>query len=114
MNIKELYESYPLSMGKYEAMFPIMSGIEGEGRRTMTQAFLLSNPRSLYDMFDKEDIIIIVSHSEIGRDFGYNIVDIGGDHCKQYKTRGETEKEAFIKAFEVLETKLKSKTNGEI
>ena len=74
--------------------------------------FIDSNPRGLFDLFDKNNIIIIIGYHE---NFGFNYaVCEDEDQQRYYKTRKEAEECAIEIAFEILEQELKDKENGEI
>lgn len=66
--------------------------------------FIDSNPRSLFDVFDENDIIIIIGYHE---NFGFNyVVCEDEDQQRYYKTRKEAESFAIEVAFEILEETL--------
>lgn len=74
--------------------------------------FIDNNPRGLFDLFDENNIIIIIGYHE---NFGFNY-SVCEDENQQryYKTRKEAEQFAIEVAFEILEQDLKQKQNGEI
>lgn len=66
--------------------------------------FIDANPRSLFDVFDENDIIIIIGYHE---NFGFNYaVCEDEDQQRYYKTRKEAESFAIEVAFEILEETL--------
>jgi hypothetical protein len=83
--------------------------------------FIDSNPRSLFDVFDENDIIIysIIFSTPEGIKFSGAIHTGNGEIKpnpigKQYDIRKEAELFAVEAAFELLEQQLKEKENGEI
>jgi hypothetical protein len=62
-----------------------------------------ANPRMLFDVFDENDVIIIIKYHE---NFGFTWAVEEADDQSFYKTRKEAELFAIEKAFEILETKL--------
>lgn len=80
--------------------FMIEQGIPNE----RLSIFIDTNPRSLFDVFDENDIIIIIGYHE---NFGFNYaVCEDKDQQRYYKTRKEAESFAIEFAFEMLEDKL--------
>jgi hypothetical protein len=65
--------------------------------------FIDSNPRSLFDVFDENDIIVIIKHHE---NFGFTWAVEEKDEQSFYKTRKEAETFAIETAFGILEEKL--------
>ena len=62
------------------------------------------NPRMLFDVFDENDIMIIIGYHE---NFGFNYaVCEDEDQQRYYKTRKEAESSAIEVAFEILEETL--------
>ena len=62
-----------------------------------------ANPRMLFDVFDENDIIIIIKYHD---NFGFTWAVEEADDQSFYKTRKEAELFAIEVAFEMLETKL--------
>jgi hypothetical protein len=61
------------------------------------------NPRNLLDVFDENDIIIIIKYHD---NFGFTWAVEEADDQSFYKTRKEAELFAVEAAFEILENKL--------
>jgi hypothetical protein len=64
---------------------------------------LKHQPRSLFDVFDENDIIILIKYHD---NFGFTWVVEEADEQTFYKTRKEAEYFAIEAAFEILEQKL--------
>jgi hypothetical protein len=62
-----------------------------------------SNPRMLFDVFDENDIIILIKYHD---NFGWSFVVEESDDQSFYKTRKEAELFAIEAAFEILEEQL--------
>lgn len=62
-----------------------------------------ANPRMLFDVFDDNDVIIIIKYHE---NFGFTWAVEEADEQSFYKTRKEAELFAIEAAFEILETEL--------
>jgi hypothetical protein len=101
MNWKEIKEKYPTALEKLvKDEFPIA-------------VYYL---RDLYDFFDKQNILIEISvRAGESMPFFYEIEYISSEmiwECEnddlKYKTRQEAEQHAFLRAFEILEDKLKT------
>lgn len=65
--------------------------------------FIDTNPRMLFDVFDENDIIIIIKYHD---NFGFTWAVEEADDQSFYKTRKEAELFAIEVAFEILENKL--------
>lgn len=65
--------------------------------------FIDTNPRMLFDVFDENDIIIIIKYHD---NFGFTWTVEEADDQSFYKTRKEAELFAIEVAFEILENKL--------
>lgn len=65
--------------------------------------FIDTNPRMLFDVFDENDIIIIIKYHD---NFGFTWAVEEADDQSFYKTRKEAEISAIEVAFEILENKL--------
>ncbi len=65
--------------------------------------FIDTNPRILFDVFDENDIIIIIKYHD---NFGFTWAVEEADDQSFYKTRKEAELFAIEVAFEILENKL--------
>jgi|688.fasta_scaffold1247845_1 hypothetical protein len=63
-----------------------------------------ANPRMLLDVFDENDVIIIIKYHE---NFGFTWAVEEADDQSFYKTRKEAELSAIEVAFDILENKLK-------
>ena len=74
-------------------------GIDNERLSTMIDA----NPRMLFDVFDENDVIIIIKYHD---NFGFTWAVEEADEQSFYKTRKEAEHFAVEAAFDILETKL--------
>jgi len=110
MHINELYEKYPLSMAKYEETIPLLKGIDPSGRRVVTQAFLTSNPRSLYELFDKEHMMITIGFNN-ENDFSYDIYNERDYSLIAQATGFSTRVKAETAAFEVAFNKMELNQN---
>jgi hypothetical protein len=78
------------------------AGIENDKIATLIDV----NPRMLLDVFDNNDIIIVIGfHANIG--FTWHVDDIS--HQLGYNTRKEAEISAIITEFGILEQQLTSK-----
>ena len=69
-----------------------------------------ANPRMLFDVFDENDVIIIIKYHD---NFGFTWAVEEADDQSFYKTRKEAELSAIEVAFEILENQLtpKEETN---
>jgi hypothetical protein len=65
--------------------------------------FIDSNPRSLFDVFDENDVLIQIN---VFKTFSYSINE-GDVISGSWETRKECEKHAIAAAFDVLEEKLR-------
>ena len=118
----ELLEKYPLSATLIRAWFLEKmleslndASISDEFKRMMREAGIEDdkigilidvNPRMLLDVFDNNDIIIVIGfHANIG--FTWHVDDIS--HQLGYNTRKEAEISAIITEFGILEQQLTSK-----
>jgi hypothetical protein len=63
-----------------------------------------ANPRMLFDVFDENDVIIIIKYHA---NFGFTWAVEEADDQSFYKTRKEAELSAIEVAFDILENKLK-------
>ena len=66
--------------------------------------FIDANPRSLFDVFDENDVIIIIKYHD---NFGFTWAVEEADDQSFYKTRKEAEAFAIEVAFDILENQLK-------
>lgn len=71
-------------------------------------SFMDINPRGVFDVFDANDvnIIIHVYTEEPPTEFAFSIAQHDYDHDELYPTRKEAEAAALEKAFEILNDKL--------
>jgi hypothetical protein len=70
-----------------------------------------ANPRMLFDVFDENDVIIIIKYHD---NFGFTWAVEEADDQSFYKTRKEAEAFAIEVAFDILENQLKPVSdNGE-
>jgi len=63
-----------------------------------------ANPRMLFDVFDANDVIIIIKYHD---NFGFTWAVEEADDQSFYKTRKEAELSVIDVAFDILENKLK-------
>lgn len=96
MNWKEADKQYPKVYEKYPLIFDIAR----------------YSTRNLYDFFDEQGITLTPRPIFYAGDYSpdYWSFEVGGvciDHRFRVKTRKEAEEAAFIKAFEILESKIK-------
>lgn len=72
------------------------------------QTFIQSNPRGLFDVFDENNINIIIHvyTEEPPTEFAFSIAQHDYDHDELYLTRKEAEVAAVEQAFEILNDKL--------
>jgi hypothetical protein len=70
--------------------------------------FIDSSPRSLFDVFDENNVIIIIKYHD---NFGFTWAVEEADDQSFYKTRKESEIFAIEAAFEILEQQLTHKEN---
>jgi hypothetical protein len=63
-----------------------------------------ANPRMLFDVFDENDVIIIIKYHD---NFGFTWAVEEADDQSFYKTRKEAEAFAIEVAFDILENQLK-------
>jgi hypothetical protein len=70
--------------------------------------FIDSSPRSLFDVFDENNVIIIIKYHD---NFGFTWAVEEADDQSFYKTRKESEIFAIETAFEILEQQLTHKEN---
>ena len=121
MKATELLEKYPLSTEVVREWFmqKMIESVRGDDEvpedfknfmleqgidNNRMATIIDSNPRMLFDVFDENDIIIIIGHHE---NFGFNYaVCEDEDQQRYYKTRKEAESFAIEVAFEILENKL--------
>ena len=75
-------------------------GIENDKLGTMIDV----NPRMLFDVFDENDVIIIIKYHD---NFGFTWAVEETDEQSFYKTRKEAEAFAIEVAFDILENQLK-------
>jgi hypothetical protein len=80
--------------------FMLEQGIENDKIAIMIDA----NPRMLFDVFDENDVIIIIKYHD---NFGFTWAVEETDEQSFYKTRKEAELFAVEAAFDILENKLK-------
>lgn len=90
-NVPEEFKNYMISQGFNNEKLMI---------------FIESNPRNLFDLFDENEIIIIIKYHD---NFGFTWCVEEADEQEFYKTRKEAEWKAIETAFEILEQQLKSK-----
>jgi hypothetical protein len=69
-----------------------------------------ANPRMLFDVFDENDVIIIIKYHD---NFGFTWAVEEADDQSFYKTRKEAELSSIEVAFDILENKLKPVTEDE-
>jgi hypothetical protein len=126
MTAKELFEKYPKSgeviVKYYTDVFMNSLNTEDiteefkELAKTQMldneyiQSFIDSNPRGTFDVFDANDINIIIHAytEEPPTEFGYSIPQEGDKSATMtiYQTRKEAEEAAVERAFEILNEKL--------
>ena len=124
MTAKELFEKYPKSgeviVKYYTDVF--MNSLDTEditeefkelAKTQMVdpeyiQSFIDSNPRGTFDVFDANDINIVIHvyTEEPPTDFGFSIIQDKGSIEEIYSSRKEAEAAAVEKAFEILNEKL--------
>ena len=75
-------------------------GIDNDKLGVMIDA----NPRMLFDVFDENDVIIIIKYHD---NFGFTWAVEEADDQSFYKTRKEAEAFAIEVAFDILENQLK-------
>jgi hypothetical protein len=75
-------------------------GIDNDKLAVMIDA----NPRMLFDVFDENDVIIIIKYHD---NFGFTWAVEEADDQSFYKTRKEAEAFAIEVAFDILENQLK-------
>ena len=75
-------------------------GIDNDKLGVMIDA----NPRMLFDVFDENDVIIIIKYHD---NFGFSWAVEEADDQSFYKTRKEAEAFAIEVAFDILENQLK-------
>jgi len=63
------------------------------------------NPRSLFDVLDENNVILIISYSE-NTEWRWNLKD---DFKNNFSSRREAEKEGILQAIKALEKQLKNK-----
>jgi hypothetical protein len=78
------------------------TGIDNEKLAIMID----SNPRMLFDVFDENDVIIIIKYHD---NFGFTWAVEEADDQSFYKTRKEAELSAIEVAFDILEDNLSEK-----
>jgi len=74
---------------------------------------LTESPRGLFDIFDKHKIYINIVYQD-ERGFVWDMGHPYENPSIPFTTRKKAETKAIFKAFELLEDKLKPKTNGKI
>ncbi len=82
--------------------FMLEQGIEDDKVGTLIDV----NPRTLFDVFDENDVIIIIKYHE---NFGFTWAVEEADEQSFYKTRKEAELSAIEIAFDILENQLSPK-----
>jgi hypothetical protein len=121
MNVLELFEKYPNAKAIIKDWFlkemiissqnenvpeefkqaVLQTGISDENLATLIEV----QPRVLFDVFDENDIIIVIGYHE---NCGFNyVVCEDNDPQNFFKTRKETEQVAIKVAFEILEKSIK-------
>jgi hypothetical protein len=122
----QILEKYPLSAKVVKEWF-MKSMIESLGDTSVPEEFkefmlkqgiedekvakiIDVNVRILFDMFDENDIIIIIKYHD---NFGFSWAVEEADEQSFYNTRKEAEHAAIEQAFEILEEKLTT-SNEEI
>jgi mRNA-degrading endonuclease RelE of RelBE toxin-antitoxin system len=116
----ELLEKYPLAKNVVKDWFmkSMLESFKDENVPEEFKQFMLEqgieddkvgklidvNVRILFDVFDENDVIIIISYHD---NFGFNYSVRGDDECQNYfKSRKEAENAAIQVAFEILEEDL--------
>lgn len=113
MNYKEIKKKYPKAWLLLKEWF----GYKKDLTVSMTLSKIFMPERRLYDFFDEQEIIIIIypwfspDEGDEGElycwCFGINSKDKVTDiFDPNFKVRSDSEKAAFLKAFEILENKL--------
>tara|TARA_R110000868_G_scaffold14426_4_gene67233 strand:+ start:36909 stop:37277 length:369 start_codon:yes stop_codon:yes gene_type:complete len=120
MNVLELFEQYPNAKAVIKEWFlkemisssqnetvpeefkqaVLQTGISDENLATLIEV----QPRVLFDVFDENNIIIIIKHHNLG--FTYAVEE--ADQNDFFKTRKEAELEAIDTAFGILEDSIKT------
>lgn len=120
MKIKELLEQHPLSteiirkwfFNQMIASIQEAQEVPEEFKEAMLQegvtnerlAILIeAQPRSLFDVFDENNIIIIIKYHD---NFGFTYAVEEADENNFFKKRKEAELEAVDTAFKILEERL--------
>jgi mRNA-degrading endonuclease RelE of RelBE toxin-antitoxin system len=119
MNGLDLLEKYPLAANVVKDWFmrSMLESFKDENVPEEFKQFMLEqgieddkvgklidvNVRILFDVFDENDIIIIIKYHD---NFGFTWAVEEADEQSFYKTRKEAEHFAVEVAFDILETKL--------
>jgi mRNA-degrading endonuclease RelE of RelBE toxin-antitoxin system len=119
MNGLDLLEKYPLAANVVKDWFmrSMLESFKDENVPEEFKQFMLEqgieddkvgklidvNVRILFDVFDENDIIIIIKYHD---NFGFTWAVEEADEQSFYKTRKEAEHFAVEAAFDILETKL--------
>ena len=111
MNWKEIKKKYPKAWILLKEWFGYKKNIT----INMELSKIFMPERKLYDFFDKQKIIIEIGigynfneNKYILNEWSYDIIDCDIENEGQYNSRLEAEEVAFLKAFEILENKLKT------
>lgn len=128
MKTKQIFEEYPLSIDEMKEWFlNRMYDSFKDKKDTTPEAFktmlkengikneqievlIESNPRVLFDIFDKNGIIINIITND-SNEFTFKIAEEVNDF---YETRKEADYEGLLKMFPLLETKLFDDKNEQI
>lgn len=101
--MKEMIESFKDETVPIEFKdFMLEQGIEDNKVETLINL----NPKSLFDLFDENNIIIQIQYNVILNSFNYEIIGEVIDYNNIFIKRKEAELNSIIKAFNVLEKKL--------
>lgn len=89
--------------------------VTDEEAKLGVEGLFLSNPRLIYDMFDLQDmylIVILLDYDDPLKGWGYDVAVSDSVHHeeKSYKSRAEAELEGFNKCFEIYERRNSNKT----
>jgi len=117
MNYKEINKKYPKSCNLLEKYLGADDDYSASEFEYLTNGLLyvydfeprILGLRCLYEFFDEQNIIInIRGYKDVNSDlaWGWNIENFGDSGPFLYYSRIEAEEVAFLKAFEILETKL--------
>jgi glycyl-tRNA synthetase beta subunit len=115
-----LLEKYPYATEKLREWFmqKMIESLEDQAVPEDFKAFMRSqgvpndklatifkeNPRALFDVFDANNVIINVLHTNDDDKFTWNVNNV--KNIQQYSSRREAEKDAVERAFQLLDEKL--------